>query len=68
LRKPRTVLPWFHGQASLLPPSSRDWLPADHQVSFLLDLVAELDLTIVIPARGKGTTRPRLVRLAASGG
>lgn len=29
----------------LLPPSLRDWLPADHLAWFVIDIVAELDLT-----------------------
>jgi transposase len=38
----------------LLPASPSDWLSADHQVYFLLDLVDELDLSaIVIPAQSK---------------
>jgi transposase len=31
-------------QAFLLPPSLRDWLPADHLAWFVIDAVAELDL------------------------
>src|SRR3954454_11935859 len=31
-------------QELLLPPSLRDWLPADHLVWFILDAVAEMDL------------------------
>lgn len=32
-------------QEFLLPPNMTDWLPADHVVWFLIDVVAELDLT-----------------------
>lgn len=32
-------------QLMLLPPSVRDWLPEDHLAFFVLDVVAELDLT-----------------------
>ena len=50
----KTFRPWQPGQTSLLPPSPSDWLSADHQVYFLLDLVDELDLSaIVIPAQAK---------------
>ncbi|MFM7285744.1 MAG: hypothetical protein ACKO02_02785 [Cyanobium sp.] len=53
----KTFRPWQPGQASLLPPSPSDWLTADHQVYFLLDLlhlVDVLDLSaIVIPAQAK---------------
>ena len=54
MQKPKTFRPWQPGQTSLLPPSPSDWLSADHQVYFLLDLVDELDLSaIVIPAQAK---------------
>ncbi len=32
-------------QGFLLPPSVRDWLPEDHLAFFVVDVVAELDLT-----------------------
>jgi transposase len=54
MQKLKTFRPWVPGQTSLLPASPSDWLSADHQVYFLLDLVDELDLTaIVIPAQSK---------------
>ncbi len=54
MHKPKTFRPWAPGQTSLLPASPSDWLSADHQVYFLLDLVDELDLSaIVIPAQNK---------------
>ena len=54
MNKPKTFRPWQPGQTSLLPPSPSDWLTADHQVYFLLDLVDVLDLSaIVIPAQAK---------------
>jgi transposase len=54
MKKPKTFRPWTPGQTSLLPASPSDWLSADHQVYFLLDLVDELDLSaIVIPAQNK---------------
>jgi hypothetical protein len=38
----------------LLQDSPSDWLSADHQVFFLLDLVYELDLSaIVTPSQSK---------------
>ena len=50
----KTFRPWQPGQTSLLPPSPSDWLSADHQVYFLLDLMDELDLSaIVVPAQAK---------------
>ena len=54
MQKHKTFRPWAPGQTSLLPASPSDWLSADHQVYFLLDLVDELDLSaIVIPAQSK---------------
>jgi transposase len=32
-------------QMLLMPPSMRDWLPADHLVYFVMDIVRELDLS-----------------------
>ncbi|MEO3746221.1 transposase [Plantactinospora sp. B5E13] len=34
------------GQQFLLPPSLLDWLPADHQVWFVIDAVASMDTTV----------------------
>ena len=39
------VRPGDRDQVFLLPPSMRDWLPEDHLAFFVLDVVAELDLT-----------------------
>jgi len=38
-------LPCDRDQELLLPPSLREWLPEDHLVWFVLDAVAELDLS-----------------------
>ena len=32
-------------QLMLMPPSGADWLPEDHLAWFVLDIVAELDLS-----------------------
>ena len=54
MQKRKTFRPWQPEQITLLSPSPREWLPDDHQVYFLLDLVDELDLSaILIPARAK---------------
>ncbi len=37
-------------QLLLMPPSVRDWLPEDHLAFFVLDVVAELDLTAFLKA------------------
>jgi len=51
MQRLKTFRFWAPGQTSMLPASHSDWLSADHQVYFLLDLVYELDLSaIVIPA------------------
>jgi hypothetical protein len=50
----KTFRPWQPEQTTLLPPSPSDWLSDELQVYFLLDLVAELDLSqIVFPAQSK---------------
>jgi transposase len=38
---------WNPAQSFLLPPSPMDWLPADHLVYFLLDVVGEMDLRAI---------------------
>jgi transposase len=58
--------PWLPAQDYLLPPSPRDWLPANHLVFFLLDLMATLDLREVeraIHAKDARGTRPYDPRL-----
>ncbi len=58
MQKPKSFRPWQPEQNTLLPPPPREWLSADHQVYFLLDLVHELDLSaILIPAERKDLTR-----------
>jgi len=42
---PQNFRPYDQDQELLLPPSLRDWLPADHFAWFLLDSVAALDLS-----------------------
>src|SRR5437870_2994343 len=37
-------------QLLLMPPSLAEWLPADHLAWFVLDVVAELDLTSFVAA------------------
>lgn len=52
---------WAPDQSFLLPPSPRDWLPEGHLAYFVLDLVAELDLsaiTNVIQAKDGRGERP----------
>ena len=69
MQKNKIVRPWAPGQTSLLPASPGDYLPADHQVYILLDLVDELDPSaIMIPAqnydpRGEKGFDPRMLTL-----
>ena len=37
--------PWSPEQTFLLPPSPRDWLPDDHLVHFVMEVVSELDIS-----------------------
>ncbi|HEX9164995.1 MAG TPA: IS1182 family transposase [Gemmatimonadales bacterium] len=43
----KTYRPYEPDQLLLLPPALQDWLPADHVVFFLSDLVDQLDLTAI---------------------
>jgi transposase len=43
----KTYRPYLPNQDFLLPPSLRDWLPEDHLVYFVSDLVDELDLSAI---------------------
>lgn len=57
----KSYRPWSPGQSFLLPPSPRDWLPEGHLVYFLLDVLAELDLSAIeskIQAKDPRGTRP----------
>jgi transposase len=43
----KTYRPYAPEQSFLLPPSPRDWLPEDHLVYFVSDLIDQLDLTAI---------------------
>ena len=43
----QTYKPYDPNQAFLLPPNPRDWLPNDHVVFFIDDLVNRLDLSSI---------------------
>ena len=43
----KTYRPYVPDQDFLLPPSLRDWLPADHLVYFVSDVVDALDLSAI---------------------
>ena len=42
-----TCQPWTQDQAYLLPPWLRDWLPEDHLAWFILDVISQLDLSVI---------------------
>ena len=44
----KTYRPYVPEQDLLLPPSLRDWLPEDHLVYFVSDLVDQLDLSAIL--------------------
>lgn len=44
----KTYRPYSPHQSFLLPPSPHDWLPEGHLAYFILDLVAELDLSPIL--------------------
>src|ERR1700724_2445805 len=44
----KTYRPYLPDQDFLLPPSLRHWLPEDHLVYFVSDLVDELDLWAIL--------------------
>ncbi|MDP3091474.1 MAG: hypothetical protein Q8N04_12400 [Nitrospira sp.] len=52
----RTFRPYDQEQIFLLPPSLREWLPADHRASVVADLVEDLDLKPILTTYG-GVTR-----------
>ena len=43
----KTYRPYVPEQDLLLPPSLRDWLPEDHLVYFVSDVVDHLDLSAI---------------------
>lgn len=48
----RTFRPYDQDQIFLLPPSLREWLPADHLAFFVADLVEDLDLKPILTTYG----------------
>jgi transposase len=67
MSKPKTFRPWLPEQVWLLPPSPIDWLPVNHLVFFLLDLIDQLDLDPILriyrqkDARGEKAYDPRMM-------
>ncbi len=57
---------WSPSQNWLFPPSPRDWLPENHLVYFLLDVVEQLDLSPIVadydsPKGGKPPHHPGMM-------
>ena len=58
---------WTQDQLYLMPPSMREWLPEDHLVWFVLDVVSELDISEIEAAvqekdaRGQRPYDPRMM-------
>jgi transposase len=50
----RTYLPVDRAQAFLLPPDMSEWLPPDHLVWFLLDVLARVDTSVLHGRRRLG--------------
>lgn len=62
----KTFRPYTPEQSELLPPSPREWLPEDHVAYFVLDTVAELDLSALMARyerelRGYPPYHPRMM-------
>ncbi len=47
---PQNFLSCEREQVLLMPPSLRDWLPEDHLAWFVIDAVAEMDLSAFLAA------------------
>ena len=60
-------LPYDIDQRLLLPPDMRAWLPEGHLAVFILDVVAELDLSAIYAAhdakdaRGRAGFHPKMM-------
>lgn len=63
----KTFRPWSPHQAYLIPPRPDEWLPEDHLVHFILEVVGELDLSAIEDelrsrdARGHKGYHPRMM-------
>ena len=72
MSKPKTFRPWNPEQTLLLPPSPLEWLPKQHLVFLLLDLIADLDLSSIVAVyeqqdpRGVKTYDPRMWTLSSA--
>jgi len=55
----RDFLPYDLDQQYLLPPSLKEWLPADHLAFFVSDVVDSLDLSLIMDTYQKDELRGR---------
>jgi hypothetical protein len=55
----REFLPYDLDQQYLLPPSLKEWLPADHLIFFVSDVVDSLDLSAIMAEYQKDELRGR---------
>ena len=65
----KSYRPYAPDQTYLLPPSPSDWLPAGHLAYFILDVVAELDLSAIersLQAKDHRGERPYSPRMMMS--
>ncbi len=53
-----TFRPYEPDQQLLLPPSLREWLPADHLVWFISETVDQLDLSEIVETYRDGGGQP----------
>lgn len=62
----KSYRPWTPRQSFLLPPSPLEWLPEGHLAYFILDLVDQLDLSVIdraIQGKDPRGTRPYSPRM-----
>jgi len=55
----KTYRPYDPDQLLMLPPSLREWLPAEHLVYFVSDLVDGLDLSAIYGKHTEGSEATR---------
>ena len=65
---PQNFIESCREQGFLLPPDVRDWFPADHLAWFVIDAVAEMDLSGFCAVYRADGQRQRGVRAVGDGG
>src|ERR1700675_1269819 len=56
--------PYLPDQDFLLPPSLREWLPENHPIYFVSDVIDTVDLSAINAVYGRGTTGTTALRSA----